>query len=112
MDLFLSVARQLDEVIDAWSEFSDILLKRSEIVDVADRPRGSDLRDDENPKNAMADVVRTLESQLERLRASERRFEDRSSWRGSVSRSRSRLTARPPPAPSPRAARPALMNPQ
>jgi hypothetical protein len=74
-ELFHIVVHQLDELVDAWSELSDILAERAEIVGVAaDDGLRTDLRDDENPNYLVADVVRTLESQLQRLRACEYRF--------------------------------------
>jgi hypothetical protein len=75
IDLFHIVMRQLEELIDAWSELSGILAERAEIVGAgANDGLCTGLRDDENPEYVAVEVVRTLESQLQRLRSREHRM--------------------------------------
>src|SRR5690242_6001695 len=79
IELFHIVMRQLEELIDAWSELSGILAERAEIVGArANDGLCTGLRDDENPEYLAVDVAQTLESHLQRLRSGERRFNDRS----------------------------------
>jgi hypothetical protein len=76
-ELLDSVLLQLDEVIDAWCELTDILVERDELVGVhCDGGSWASLRDDENAssRDFVADLVRRLRRQLSRLRANERAF--------------------------------------
>jgi hypothetical protein len=77
-ELVRVVLRQLDELIDVWSELTDILAERTEVIGTrSDGGEPACLGDDENHSDVIADVVRALERQLSTLRASEHRVNDR-----------------------------------
>jgi hypothetical protein len=81
IDLFHIVMRQLEELIDAWSELSGILAERAEVVGAgANDGLCAGLRDDENPEYLAVEVARTLESHLQRLRSGKRREHDQQTW--------------------------------
>jgi hypothetical protein len=96
-----SVLLQLDELLDAWCELTDVLAERAELFGAhLDGSPPASPRDDENAlsRDFVADVVRRLQRQLSRLRAHERALNVTTSESGTDPARRVARARRPSPA--------------